>query len=170
MNEVAEKIANKIKKTGPIPFAAFMELALYCPVYGYYETEKDSPALSCIAQPAAPLWAERTGRDGDYYTSVSVGSLFGELLAFQFAEWLEQIAPRSKARSARAGIPQIVEAGAHDGRLAADILTWMREQRPQLLSGLRYCIVEPSPRRQAWQKARLRPFAGRSGLHACCAR
>ena len=29
------------------------------------------------------------GGSGDFYTSVSVGELFGQLLAFQFAEWLE---------------------------------------------------------------------------------
>ena len=46
-----------------------MELALYCPICGYYEREEDT-----------------IGRRGDYYTSVSVGSLFGELLAFQFAD------------------------------------------------------------------------------------
>ena len=49
-----------------------MELALYCPDYGYYETKKDNP-----------------GRRGDFFTSVSAGELFGQLLAFQFAEWLE---------------------------------------------------------------------------------
>jgi SAM-dependent MidA family methyltransferase len=29
------------------------------------------------------------GRRGDFYTSVSTGELFGQLLAFQFAGWLE---------------------------------------------------------------------------------
>ena len=51
-----------------------MELALYCPVYGYYESEKD-----------------KIGRAGDFYTSVSVGPLFGELLAFQFCAWLDEL-------------------------------------------------------------------------------
>ena len=53
-----------MSRDGTIPFARFMELALYCPVYGYYESEKD-----------------KIGRAGDFYTSVSVGPLFGELLA-----------------------------------------------------------------------------------------
>ena len=70
---MAEKIVAEIRKQGPISLARFMELALYCPVYGYYEKEGD-----------------KIGRRGDYYTSVSVGSLFGELLACQFAEWLEE--------------------------------------------------------------------------------
>ena len=33
------------------------------------------------------------GRRGDFFTSVSVGPVFGEMLAFQFAQWLEEIAP-----------------------------------------------------------------------------
>jgi SAM-dependent MidA family methyltransferase len=55
-----------------------MELALYCPESGFYERD------GC-----------RIGRCGDYYTSVSVGSLFGELLAFQFASWLEGSLPQA---------------------------------------------------------------------------
>jgi SAM-dependent MidA family methyltransferase len=109
-----------------------MGLALYCPVYGYYEKEKDT-----------------IGRRGDYYTSVSVGSLFGELLAFQFAHWLAECG---------AGVVQIVEAGAHDGRLAKDILTWMREYRPKLFERLEYWIVEPSAMRQKWQQRTLGEF------------
>jgi SAM-dependent MidA family methyltransferase len=127
VNEVAKRITQEIRARGPIPFARFMELALYCPVYGYYEREQDTP-----------------GRAGDYYTSVSVGSLFGELLAFQFSEWL--------------GRGDIVEAGAHDGRLAGDVLGWLRERRPELLARTQYWIVEPSERRRAWQERRLREF------------
>ena len=62
------------------------------------------------------------GRSGDFYTSVSVGSLYGELLAFQFADWLVEID----------GPVQLVEAGAHDGRLAKDVLTYLRDWRPEL--------------------------------------
>ena len=114
-----------------------MELALYCPQLGYYERKPDT-----------------VGRRGDYYTSVSVGPLFGELLAFQFAEWLEQ-AQISNHKS------QIIEAGAHDGRLAADILDWLQKNRPPLYAGLEYHIVEPSPQRQQWQRATLARFAPR---------
>ena len=117
-----------------------MELALYCPNCGYYEREEDI-----------------IGRRGDYYTSVSVGSLFGELLAFQFAEWLEERA-RERAPGVRAGegteAMRIVEAGAHGGDLARDILGWMREHRPGLFERLEYWIMEPSEARQAWQAAK----------------
>lgn len=114
-----------------------MEQALYCPVYGFYEKEKDT-----------------IGRRGDYYTSVSVGSLLGELLAFQFAEWLKGAIsvqnPDTKV--------QIVEAGAHRGDLAHDILNWLRQQRPDLFARIEYWIIEPSSRRQAWQSQALKEF------------
>ena len=106
-----------------------MELALYCPNCGYYEREEDN-----------------IGRRGDYYTSVSVGSLFGELLAFQFVEWLQQDEMR------------IVEAGAHGGELARDILEWIREHRPGLSPRLEYWIVEPSEARQQWQRQKLADY------------
>jgi SAM-dependent MidA family methyltransferase len=118
LNQAAEVIAGEIADKGAIPFARFMELALYCPIYGYYEREKDI-----------------IGRRGDYYTSVSVGSLFGELLAFQFAEWLAESQALSAA-GAGAGVMQIVEAGAHGGRLARDLLAWIQEHRPALFQRL----------------------------------
>jgi SAM-dependent MidA family methyltransferase len=137
MKMPAAAIREEIRKKGVISFARFMELALYCPESGYYESKKDN-----------------VGRQGDFITSVSTGSLFGELLAFQFAGWLE--APRL-ANSKW----QIVEAGAHDGRLAADILNWLKIHRPGLFSKIEYVILEPSLRRQEWQTATLKNFAPR---------
>ena len=127
-----------------------MELALYCPNCGYYETEEDI-----------------IGRGGDYYTSVNVGSLLGELLAFQFAEWLEEIQERSFNQSGLnsegklrdgSGVLRIVEAGAHGGDLAGDILNWLRDHRAELFGRLEYWIVEPSARRQVWQQRKLSKY------------
>lgn len=102
------------------------------------------------------------GRRGDYYTSVSVGRTFGELLGFQFAEWLEELSPTEKQAhmsiSGTKAPAQIVEAGAHDGRLAGDILRWLRERRPVLFDRLEYWIVEPSPRRRERQRNLLAEF------------
>ncbi len=119
---------------GTIPFVRFMEAALYTPGDGYYEHD-----------------AARVGIRGDFYTSVSVGPLFGELLAFQFLEWAE---------AADETTVQWVEAGAHDGRLAADILGWIGDHRPAWRHRIRYVICEPSPVRRRWQEERLAPFAG----------
>ena len=134
-----------------------MELALYCPVYGYYEKQEDT-----------------IGRRGDFFTSVSVGSLFGELLAVQFSEWLDLLGSQSlgskaclsqsavgSADAARdIGEPrlQLVETGAHDGRLAGDILSWLRQRRAELFERLEYWIIEPSARRREGQKRHLSEF------------
>lgn len=130
MNEITAILREELDSKGIIPFSRFMEVALYCPEYGYYERQSG-----------------KVGREGDFYTSVSVGSLFGEMLAFQFAEWLEQlpVAP-----------VQLVEAGAHDGKLAADILKWIRDRRPALFDRLEYVSLEPSHRRWSWQQETLK--------------
>lgn len=107
---------------------AFMDLALYDPVQGYYERS-----------------AGVTGRSGDYYTSVSVGPLLGRLLA----EWVAGCAD-----SAGSGTPvHLLESGAHDGRLASDLLSAMERFRPELLSRMDYTLIEPSSRRRGWQEA-----------------
>src|SRR5262249_41812574 len=57
------------------------------------------------------------------------------------------------------GPVQIVEAGAHDGQLAKDILSWLREHRRPLLGRLEYLIVEPSAALARRQREMLREFA-----------
>ena len=131
-------IFEEIEKDGVIPFERFMEIALYCPETGYYEKKKDS-----------------VGRRGDFVTSVSTGRLYGELLAFQLAEWLAEI----KARCPEASTLQLVESGAHDGRLAADILGWLRAERPKLFAEIEYVVLEPSARRREWQYETLKSYA-----------
>lgn len=134
----ADAISREIVESGGvISFFRFMELALYCPNLGYYEAKKDS-----------------IGRRGDFYTSVSVGSLFGQLLAFQFAEWLEQI----KVKNSQF---KIIEAGAHNGRLAADVVAWLELERPALFDQLTYIIIEPSEWRRQWQRETLKNFGGK---------
>jgi SAM-dependent MidA family methyltransferase len=144
MNPLSEIIRREIGQRGVLSFARFMELALYCPVHGYYEAKKDNP-----------------GRRGDFYTSVGVGELFGRLLAFQFAEWLNslRIADSDESR-VDCGL-RIVEVGAHDGRLAKDILGWLQSHRPELFGQMEYWIVEPSVCRQEWQRETLREFGPR---------
>jgi SAM-dependent MidA family methyltransferase len=137
LNPLLEIIGRETRQYGVISFARFMELALYCPVYGYYEKEKDN-----------------VGRRGDFFTSVSVGKLFGELLAFQFSEWLETLAAPEERL-------QIVEAGAHNGKLTKDILTWLSEKRTTLFHDVDYWIIEPSERRRRWQQELLCEFAGK---------
>jgi SAM-dependent MidA family methyltransferase len=62
-------IVDLIAERGPLTVAAFMDLALYHPELGYYARA-----------------AQRSGRAGDFFTSVDVGPVFGELLEIQLAE------------------------------------------------------------------------------------
>jgi SAM-dependent MidA family methyltransferase len=135
MKKMPQILRAEIAKNGVLPFARFMELALYCPEYGYYEQQKDT-----------------VGRRGDFITSVSVGELFGELLACQFAGWLAELQIQNSKF-------KIVEAGAHDGKLAADILNWLQHHRPELFTNLEYILIEPSALRQEWQRQTLKKFA-----------
>jgi SAM-dependent MidA family methyltransferase len=128
-NPIAALIGDEVRRSGTISFARFMELALYAPGLGYYERQRE------------------IGRRGDFYTSVSVGPLLGELLAFQFAQWLDGSDP-----------VQIVEAGPHQGTLAADILGWMQRRQPELFPHLEYCLVESSATHRAWQEKNLQPW------------
>jgi len=82
---------------GRLTFDRFMDLALYHPQHGYYTAGR-----------------ERIGRAGDYYTSVSVGPLFGRLLAGQFRQW--------RAELGNPGDFTVVEVGSHHGQLRADVL------------------------------------------------
>jgi SAM-dependent MidA family methyltransferase len=138
MNTIVQILRREIAARGAVPFARFMQLALYCPDSGFYEKKEDSP-----------------GRAGSFFTSVSVGPLFGRLLAVQFAQWLDEL--RSAPAAPRPPL-SLVEAGAHDGQLAADILDWLGIHRPEILSQIAYVILEPSPRRQVWQRQTLKKF------------
>jgi len=125
-------------RNGPMAFAEFMSRALYDPAHGYYSRAH-----------------KQIGKRGDFFTSVSVGSFFGELLAFQFARWVEAL---SKSQT----VFQIVEAGAHDGQLALDILGAMAAHESALFKSVEYWIIEPSNARRVTQQATLSRFPERS--------
>ncbi len=134
MNPLGMQFREQIQRSGAMPFAEFMRRALYDPVHGYYSGE-----------------TRQIGKRGDFMTSVSVGSFFGELLAFQFARWIETLGdPKSL---------QIVEAGAHDGQLARDVLKSLHENEASIFARIEYWIVEPHAGRRTAQQKTLAPFA-----------
>ena len=128
--ELVEYMRLQIANHGPVTFKWFMQQALYHPKLGYYGSGR-----------------ARIGRRGDFYTSVSVGRIFGELIAKQFEEmWVRMNRPVSFT---------ILEEGAHDARFAADVLSWIQRFSPDLHACLRYWIVEPNPKLQQEQQATL---------------
>lgn len=115
-------LLQRIAKGGPIPFTAFMQAALYEPGLGYY------------THPASATDAPLTGATGDYFTSVSVGKLFGECLARQIAEMWRT-----------AGSPShfwLLEQGARDGRLAMDVLAGLQAEDTACHSAAHLILVE----------------------------
>src|SRR6266853_3991929 len=126
-------IRAEIEKHGPVSFAWFMHQALYHPEHGYYSS-------GCCA----------IGRKGDYFTNVSVGPLFGQLLGAQFAEIWDRLGKTNNF--------VIVEQGAHDGQFARDVLESVQKQAPEFFEALRYRIVEPFPILQERQARTLQLF------------
>ena len=137
-----EVIRDRIGRAGPIPFADYAALALYHPVLGYYARAD-----------------QRSGRAGDFYTSVDLGPLFGRLLARQFAEmWRLLPAARESAGPDRF---DLVEAAAGNGRLARDILDAAARDDPPFYDAIRLHLVEASEAARAAQRSTLGRHAAR---------
>ena len=131
-------IVQRIRDRGPLTVAAFMELALYHPELGYYTR--------------AP---RRTGRAGDFYTSVDVGPQFGALLAAQIDEMRRLLAATGASRF------DLVEVGAGNGQLARDVLDAAASAYPALHAAARLTLVETSPAARAAHPETLGPYRER---------
>ena len=121
------RIAEEIDRHGPMRFSRFMELTLYDPAEGYYASGKAG-----------------VGRNGDFFTNISLGPVFGEILASQFLEMWEIL-----------GRPEdftLVEQGANDGQLSEDILNGLANTP---LAEARLIIIEPFAPLREKQQARL---------------
>ena len=116
------RIHAEIGASGPIPFARFMDLALYDPEGGYYRGD-----------------AARPGRDGDFLTAPEAHPIFGAALARGVDEVWQRL-----------GRPDpfvLREYGAGTGTLAAAILDGLEAAGSDLARILRYQPVEVEPRR-----------------------
>jgi SAM-dependent MidA family methyltransferase len=134
MTPLAQQLAQRILEDGPMPFSSFMAAALYHPELGYYSSQK-----------------LRTGRAGDFFTSVSVGPVFGQLMAGEICAAWERLGKPDQF--------SIIEAGANNGQFALDVLTWAQAHRPDFLAVLDYQIDEPLASAEAMQRRKLEPFA-----------
>jgi SAM-dependent MidA family methyltransferase len=110
-----------------------MEQALYHPQHGYYGSQ-----------------VRRIGRAGDFFTAVSVGAVYGELLA----EAVEQV-------WLAAGSPvdfRVAEQAGHDGQLSEDM--WRALATKPVGKSVHWVMVEgQAPYRRA-QQERLLPLMG----------
>jgi SAM-dependent MidA family methyltransferase len=130
LTPLVDALRQDIARRGAIPFRDFMERALYDPAHGFYGSGRAG-----------------VGTGGDFFTNVSVGPLFGRLLARQFAEMWTRLGEPPEF--------SVVEQGAHHGDFAADVLGALREFAPACLAATRYRIVEPLAALQAVQQEKL---------------
>lgn len=140
-NEALEKfVRQQISECGGISFSEFMQHCLYHPQYGYYMHSRS-----------------RIGSQGDFFTSSSVHRLFGGLISKQLAQMWQLLGSSDFT---------VVEQGAGEGHLAADILDVLLVEQPEFYQSLRYCIVEISPDNRQRQAETL--FAHKERVEWCC--
>lgn len=127
-----QKIADTIRREGPIPFSRYMQMYLYEPGLGYY------------ARPR-----EQFGKGGDFYTSSDVHAVYGRLLCRQFEEmWRTLGSPKQI---------DLLELGPGRGLFTLDVLDWAAKKFPQFSDALHIRAVETSE----WLRDRLRERLGR---------
>ena len=135
-----DRIRDEIHATGPMPFARFMELALYAPEGGYYRDASSRP-----------------GREGDFLTAPELHPIFGQTLTRGIEEiWR------------RLGEPTpflLHEHGAGTGTLGLTILNELDRGRSPLLDAIRYAPIEIEPHRIEALESRF-AHAGRDGVLA----
>jgi len=123
-------IAERIAQQGRLTFAAFMEACLYEPGLGYYTSA-----------------GRKVGAEGDFYTSISVHAAFGRVIAREIAQmWRCMGSPAEFT---------LVECGAGNGRLACDIMDYLKEREAVFYAGLTLLLVEREPSLEEAQAAML---------------
>jgi SAM-dependent MidA family methyltransferase len=119
---LAARIRDEIARDGPMPFARFMELALYDPGGGYYRSATVRP-----------------GRAGDFITAPELHPIFGATLSTLLVEvWdrLDRPVPFT-----------IREYGAGTGALAVAMLEALRAAGEPVMEAIAYEAIDVDPRR-----------------------
>ena len=131
MTELERLIHERISKSGPLPFAAFMQLALYDPRWGYYAGG-----------------GRRSGWGGHFLTSPELDPAYGLLWGQAFERvWEECGRPDQFA---------VIEIGPGEGGFAEAVLT---SATGSFAQALRYTLVERVPAVEERQRARLEGLA-----------
>lgn len=133
---LARRLANEITAQGPLRFDGYMARALFDPADGYYASGR-----------------AKIGHGGDFYTNVSIGRMFGRVIAAQAAEIWERLGRPAEF--------DFVEQGANDGRLATDVLDALCEDQPACFAAIRVTLIEPFPALTTAQRTTLAGHADR---------
>ncbi len=110
-----------------ISFYDYMNMCLYQDGIGYYMKPES-----------------KIGKEGDFYTSSSIGPFMGQMLAARFAQY--------KAENNGRLLHSITEWGSGTGKLALQILNELQIVYPEVYNHITYDMVEVSPYHQAIQR------------------
>ncbi len=120
MGTVEQIIKDTIRRSGPMTFEQFMDMALYYPSLGYYTSGR-----------------QRLGAEGDYYTAPYASSVMSMLIAGQIAQFFELLGKP---------VPfYVVEVGGGTGKMADDIVESALRWHKDFYHALRYVIIEKHP-------------------------
>ncbi|TXK77131.1 class I SAM-dependent methyltransferase [Paenibacillus sp. N3.4] len=132
VNVLIEAIQTKEEQA--ISFRDYMEICLYNEPNGYYRN----------ANP-------KIGKKGDFYTSSSIGTVMGEMVAaFICKEINAQISSADEK-----GPVHIVEWGGGNGSLALHLIDEIQRSAPEVYERLIYTIIESSSYHRNQQQAKL---------------
>ena len=129
---LAEKLAARIRREGPISVEAYVRACLYDHEHGYY-----------VRQPAI-------GAEGDFITAPEISQVFGELIGLWSAVVWQQMGSPARVR--------LTELGPGRGTLMADALRAARLV-PAFLAALEVELVETNDVLRAAQKRALETVA-----------
>lgn len=128
MTPLARIIAARIRATGPITLADYIEICLLHPQHGYYATR------------------DPFGRAGDFTTAPEISQIFGELCGLALAQaWLDQ---------GSAADITLAEPGPGRGTLMADMLRVM-SKAPGMIAAADVMLIEASAHLRQVQSDRL---------------
>ncbi|ECL3066136.1 hypothetical protein F0J78_03850 [Campylobacter jejuni] len=105
--------------------------------------------------------AVNIGKNGDFFTAVSVGNLFGTLLAKHFLNLIDKKILQLPL--------ELVEIGANEGYLSRDFLAALLELRPEIFSQISFFVIEPHEKLKNLQKKTLEgvEFTHKNSLKEC---
>lgn len=128
MTPLTQTIATRIRATGPITLADYMQICLLDSRHGYYATR------------------DPFGQAGDFITAPEIHQMFGELCGLALAQaWMDQGGPKPFT---------LAEPGPGRGTLMADLLRAIRVV-PRMRDAANVTLIEASPFLRKLQKERL---------------
>lgn len=116
---------------GSISYSTYMNIVLYDQKYGYYMKERS-----------------KIGREGDFFTSSNVSSVFAKTFARLFSKLVES----------GEVVSHFCEIGGGTGKFAYDMLTEWKEISKDTFAKLQYSIIEVSPFHRQVQNEKLSSF------------